>query len=57
MLQSAGVIEAPEVRYVRNGGGSLAYQLVGTELGFDPRGTETLRGVPGTWHVFALRDK
>lgn len=29
MLQSAGVIEAPEVRYVRNGGVSLAYQVVG----------------------------
>jgi hypothetical protein len=29
VLQSAGVIESPEVRYVRNGAVSLAYQVVG----------------------------
>jgi class 3 adenylate cyclase len=29
--------------------------LVGTEIGFDPRGVETLRGVPGEWSVFAVR--
>lgn len=28
--------------------------LVGTGIGFDLRGAETLRGVPGTWTVFAV---
>ena len=28
--------------------------LVGTEIGFDPRGVETLRGVPGSWSLFAV---
>ena len=29
--------------------------LLGTEISFDPCGTETLRGVPGEWSVFAVR--
>jgi class 3 adenylate cyclase len=29
--------------------------LVGTGIGFDLRGTETLRGVPGAWSVFVAR--
>jgi len=28
--------------------------LVGTGIGFEPRGTQTLRGVPGTWSVFSV---
>jgi class 3 adenylate cyclase len=29
--------------------------LIGTDIPFDPRATETLRGVPGTWALFAVR--
>jgi class 3 adenylate cyclase len=29
--------------------------LVGTDIGFDARGTQSLRGVPGTWSVFAVQ--
>lgn len=29
--------------------------VVGSDLGFEDRGTATLKGVPGEWHLFALR--
>jgi class 3 adenylate cyclase len=29
--------------------------VVGSDLGFEDRGTTTLKGVPGEWHLFALR--
>jgi class 3 adenylate cyclase len=28
--------------------------LVGSEFGFDPRGKHSLKGVPGSWHLFAV---
>jgi hypothetical protein len=29
--------------------------VVGSDLVFDDRGSHELKGVPGTWHLFALR--
>ena len=28
--------------------------VAGSELGFEERGTAELKGVPGTWHLFAV---
>jgi class 3 adenylate cyclase len=30
--------------------------VVGSDLAFDDRGTHTLKGVPGEWHLFAVED-
>ena len=29
--------------------------VVGSELDFDDRGSHDLKGVPGSWHLFAVR--
>jgi len=29
--------------------------LIGTQISFEPRGVEALRGVPGTWQLFVLK--
>ena len=54
----------PETRDARSGDVNIAYQVLGEGprdlvvvpgwLGFEDRGTHTLKGVPGEWHLFAV---
>jgi hypothetical protein len=44
----------PRTRYARSGELSIAYLVVGSGLEFADRGVRSLRGVPGTWPVFAV---
>jgi class 3 adenylate cyclase len=37
--------------------GTVKDLVVGSELQFDDRGTHTLRGVPGEWRLYALRNR
>ena len=55
------MVAVPEVRYAKNGGLHIAYQVLGdgpfdlvagSGLGFVPRGTHHLRGVPDAWDVY-----
>jgi hypothetical protein len=53
-----GVREVPETRYARNPDGlHIAYDLVaGSGIVFQDRGEHDLKGVPGTWRMFAVVD-
>jgi hypothetical protein len=48
----SAMADVPETRFTRVGQDRVAFQVFGRE--FDDRGEHVLKGVPGTWKLFAV---